>query len=172
MILRSRLRTTCSTWTPLWQGPLGWARREPDDTHIEEYGVRNKVWPLNSRRMTAVLLGWIANTTALPTDVLGEQSLIEIATGKEPMNVQVLVPGTVEAPALQDIGECSWLLWTGVRRRHLFQKRISLTWEPSRAWVTAGIELARCYDDRTRTWKTSSLQRRHHTGGRDETAAL
>lgn len=46
---------------------------------------------------------------SLPTDALAEQlcHLIEgklIAMGKEPMNVQVLVTGAAETPALQDEG--------------------------------------------------------------------
>ena len=85
------------------------ALSESGDVHVEEDGARSRVWPLNSKRLTAALLRRIANALSLPTDAPAEQlrQLIEgklITMGKEPMNVQVLVTGAAETPALQDEG--------------------------------------------------------------------
>lgn len=79
------------------------------DVHVEEDGARSRVWPLNSKRLTAALLRRVASAMSLPADAPAERlrQLIEgrlIAMGKEPMNVQVLVTGAAETPALQDEG--------------------------------------------------------------------
>ena len=83
-------------------------QRSVEPTTLESGKVR-AVLPLNSKQLRATLLRKIAQAICLPTNVSTEQlhQLINaklIGMGKELTNVQVLVAGATDIPALQDEG--------------------------------------------------------------------